>query len=96
MIPVLGGDSPEKARAIWCAKDQATTWRTWMLDATPIPRVFGVCDDKAVERNLVLSHKIHVSGTPAIFFEDGTRVPGAIDAATIERHLQPTPASAKS
>ena len=38
-----------------------------------------------LDRNLALGKKLGVSGTPAIFFTDGTRVPGAADAATLER-----------
>src|SRR5262249_1370463 len=27
MIPILGGDSPEKARNIWCARNNGSVWR---------------------------------------------------------------------
>ena len=32
LIPILGGDSAEKSRAIWCAKDSTASWLGWMLD----------------------------------------------------------------
>jgi len=36
---------------------------------------------------LELGHKLNISGTPAIFFADGTRVPGAIDTKALEEKL---------
>lgn len=87
MIPILGGDSPDKARAIWCAKDSTANWQAWMLEGKHPLKVVSACDDGAIERNLALSRKHHVNGTPAIIFEDGSRVPGAISAEQLERRL---------
>ena len=88
VIPILGPDSNEKTRAIACAKDQTAAWRAWMLDGTPPAKPEGKCDDSVVERNLAFSRRHHISGTPAILFEDGTRVPGAMSAEQVERKLQ--------
>ena len=89
VVSILGGDSPDKSRAIWCAKDPTNAWRNWMLDGVAPNRVAaGACDDSAIERNLAFSRKYHVNATPAILFEDSTRVPGAINAEQIERRLQ--------
>ncbi|NRT58158.1 DsbC family protein [Sphaerotilus uruguayifluvii] len=87
VIPILGGDSPEKSRSIWCAKDNTTTWRSWMIDGVAPQRAMGQCDTTAIERNAALARKHKVNGTPAIVFEDGTRAPGAIPAAEIEKRL---------
>jgi thiol:disulfide interchange protein DsbC len=92
VIPILGGDSPEKARSIWCAKDNTAVWRQWMIDGTAPPRSMGQCDSSAIERNLAIAKKYRVTGTPAIVLEDGTRVPGAVPAAELEKRL----AAAKS
>ena len=88
VIPILGPDSTEKTRAIVCAKDQTAVWRAWMLDGTVPPKPEGKCDDSVTERNLAFSRRHHINGTPAILFEDGTRVPGAISAEQVERRLQ--------
>ena len=88
VIPILGGDSPEKARAAWCAKDNTIAWRNWMLDGAALPKPEGKCDASAIDRNLALSQKIRVNGTPAILFEDGSRAPGAIPADQLEQRLQ--------
>lgn len=88
IVPILGGDSPQKARAIWCAKDSIAVWRSWMLDGVAVPRVMGACDDSAIERNQALMRKHKINGTPAILFEDGQRVPGALSAEQLEKRLQ--------
>ena len=84
LIPILGGDSPEKATNIWCAKDSTRAWRDWMLDGKAPPRSMGNCETP-MARNLALSRKHKVNGTPAIVFEDGTRVPGAMSAEQLEK-----------
>jgi thiol:disulfide interchange protein DsbC len=86
LYPILGGDSPDKSRAIWCAKDATAAWRDWMLDGKEPPKLLGNCE-APLERNLELGRKHRITGTPAIVFEDGTRVPGAISAAQIEERL---------
>jgi thiol:disulfide interchange protein DsbC len=87
LYPILGGDSPEKSRSIWCAKDNAKVWRSWMLDGTTPPRAMGACDDAALARNEALGRKFKVNGTPAIVFEDGKRAAGALNADQLEKRL---------
>jgi thiol:disulfide interchange protein DsbC len=88
LIPILGGDSPEKTRAIWCAKDNTNAWLGWMLKGEQPAKAPASCDDAAIERNLALSRKIHVNGTPAILLEDGNRIPGAVGPVELEKRLQ--------
>ena len=88
LYPVLGPDSQAKSRDIWCAKDPAKAWRDWMIQGvTPPSTACAACDDGALERNGALGRKHRVQGTPAAVFEDGSRVPGAIPAAEIEKRL---------
>jgi thiol:disulfide interchange protein DsbC len=87
LYPILGGDSPEKARNIWCAKDNSAVWRDWMIHGTAAPRSMGNCDTSALQRNLALGQKFRVTGTPALVFEDGKRVPGALPPAEVEKRL---------
>jgi thiol:disulfide interchange protein DsbC len=87
LYPILGGDSPEKSRNIWCAKDNVVAWRNWMLDSVTPPRAMGECDASAIERNGALGRKHRVNGTPAIVFEDGKRVPGAMSLEQLEKQL---------
>jgi thiol:disulfide interchange protein DsbC len=87
LYPVLGPDSAVKARAIWCSKDASTTWRAWMLDGVAPPRAMGECSTAAVERTTAFGRKYRINGTPAIVFEDGVRVPGAMSAADLEKRM---------
>jgi len=87
LYPILGGDSPDKSRNIWCAKDNTKAWRDWMLDGTLPARAMGQCDTAALQRNVNLGRKHKVNGTPALVFEDGKRVPGAMSPEQIEKQL---------
>lgn len=87
LYPILGGDSPEKSKAIWCAKDNTKVWRDWMLDGTVPPRNMGPCDTGALTRNAELGRKHKINGTPAVLFEDGKRIPGAMTTDQIEKQL---------
>lgn len=87
LMPILGPDSEAKSRDIWCAKDRGAAWRGWMLEGTVPQRAMGACDTAAIERNLAFSRSHRVHGTPALFFADGTRKPGALPSAEVERLL---------
>jgi thiol:disulfide interchange protein DsbC len=87
LYPVLGPDSQDKSRAIWCSKEAAKTWRAWMLDGVTPQRMMGACDTSALERNSAFGRKYRVNGTPAVLFEDGKRNPGAMPLAEVEKRL---------
>ncbi len=93
LLPILGGDSPEKSRNIWCAKDNTRAWLNWMLEGAVPPRTMGECDSSAIERNTLLARKHRVNGTPAVVFEDGKRIPGAMSTEQIEKQLVASRAS---
>lgn len=85
LIPILGADSMEKSKNIWCAKDKNKAWLDWMVRDQQAAK--ASCDTSALERNLSFSRKHKITGTPTIFFADGSRVPGAISAEQIEKTL---------
>ena len=85
LYPVLGPDSTEKTRNLWCAKDRAKTWQDVMVRDMPIPK--ATCDSTAIDRNIDFGRKLKITGTPTIFFADGSRVPGAINAQQVEKFL---------
>ena len=87
LYPVLGPDSSDKSRSIWCSKDAMKTWRAWMIEGTAPAKPSGACDTTAIERNSAFGRKYRISGTPAILFEDGKRIPGAMPAADVEKRL---------
>lgn len=87
LYPILGADSTAKSRDIWCSKDAAKSWRGWMIDGATPAKVMGACDTAAIDRNVAFGRKHRVLGTPALFFEDGSRKPGALPGAEVERLL---------
>lgn len=87
LVPVLGGDSPDKSRAIWCARDSGKVWRNWMLEGTAPPAPAARCDSGVLDRNVALSRRHGMVGTPMLVFEDNERVPGIMAAADIRKKL---------
>ena len=89
LIPILGEDSVEKSKNIWCSKNRVATWQAWMINHE-VPAA-AKCDTSAIDRNLAFAQKYRINGTPAVFFADGTRVPGAMPAQQIEAALAKAP-----
>ena len=86
LYPILGGDSPEKSKAIWCAKDNTKAWREWMIKGTPAENSPN-CDTSALQRNYAFGKKHRINGTPGLVFEDGSQRAGALNADAIEKLL---------
>ena len=85
LYPILGPSSTEKSKNVWCAKDKAKAWQDLMLREQP--PAAASCDTSALNRNLEFGRKHRISGTPTLIFADGTRVPGAVSAAQVEKML---------
>ena len=85
LLPVLGPNSVEKSRNVWCAKDPAAVWVNLMQKDIPAPS--AQCNTAAIERNLEFARKYKITGTPTLVAQDGTRVPGAINSTQIEKLL---------
>jgi thiol:disulfide interchange protein DsbC len=85
LYPILSPDSTDKSKNIWCSKDKAKAWQDMMVRDQPVPK--ASCDTSAIDRTLAFGKKHKITGTPTIFFADGSRVPGAIAAAQVEKQL---------
>lgn len=85
LYPILGPDSGDKSRDIWCAKDKGKAWQDWML-RSQMP-ASGSCDTAALARNVEFGKTHKITGTPTLIFADGTRVPGAVGASQVEKLL---------
>lgn len=77
VIDILGDDSTAKAKELLCAKDPAHAWDNWMLH-NKSPENSSDCDTSVLDKNRKLAIELGVSGTPTIFFENGSRAPGAV------------------
>ena len=89
LYPVLGDDSYEKSKAIWCAPDKAKAWTDWMTAGKALPAIPAKCDISGLDKSAQLGRKLRINGTPAIFFAGGERVGGYIPAAEIEKRFAP-------
>lgn len=87
LYPILGPDSTDKSRNIWCSKDKAKAWQDYMLRNEAPSKAEAGCDLQALGRNIEFGKKHKITGTPTLIFTDGTRVPGAIGTADIEKML---------
>jgi thiol:disulfide interchange protein DsbC len=85
LYPILSADSTEKSKNIWCTKDRVKAWQDWMVRDKAAAT--ASCDISAIERNVEIGRKHKITGTPTLIFADGTRVPGAITAAQVEKYL---------
>ncbi|OON59660.1 thiol:disulfide interchange protein [Massilia sp. KIM] len=86
MYNILSEDSFVKSKNIWCAPNRLKAWDDWMVNGKLPPSAPAACEtpnDKVVE----LGQKLRITGTPAIFFADGSRIPGAIDLKNLEAKL---------
>ena len=88
LLPILGPDSLEKSKNVWCAADKGKAWLDLMVRDQNIPAAKAPCDASALERNVAFSKKHRITGTPTIFYADGSRVPGAVPAEQVEKQLQ--------
>jgi thiol:disulfide interchange protein DsbC len=86
LMPILSPDSLEKSKRIWCSADRVKAWNDWMVN-NKTPAGKGDCDTTAVQKVVELGHKLAISGTPTLFFMDGTRVPGAVPLIQIQEKL---------
>ena len=86
LYPILGADSTEKSKAIWCSADKGKAWQDWMLNDVPA-RGATKCNTDAIARNVEFGKKNRITGTPTILLADGTRIPGAISSSQLEKML---------
>jgi thiol:disulfide interchange protein DsbC len=85
LYPILGQDSIDKSRNLWCAKDKAGAWLDWMLRNKAAPN--ANCDPAAVMRTVEFGRKYKITGTPTMIMADGSRLAGAVPTAEVEKLL---------
>lgn len=84
-LDALHPDARRKSQKVWCSEDRAKAWYDLIYEgkesaakedcATPLDRIQKLARD------------LGFSGTPGLFFPDGTRVPGAVATEKIEELL---------
>jgi len=84
LYPILAPDSTTKSRDIWCADDPAITWREWMVGGKK-PATQSC--DAPTKQIVALGKRLMVNGTPTLFFDNGTRVSGALPLEQLQARL---------
>lgn len=84
-IASLHPDAARKSRLVWCAAEPMTAWNAW-IQTGKLPDGKGDCANP-IEKNIALGAELGVDGTPALFFESGKRIPGAVGKDEIEKQL---------
>ena len=87
LLNILSTDSAARSKDIWCAPDRSLAWQQWMTEAKAPPGAPAACVTPN-EQVLALGRKLHVQGTPTIYFADGSRSGSGFDAATLEARLR--------
>ena len=83
LIPILSPDSAQKSKQIWCSSDPYKTYSDWMINGT-VPSGKTDCTNP-LDKNLAFAKTYGITGTPTLFFTDGSRFPGAVQVSDIEK-----------
>jgi thiol:disulfide interchange protein DsbC len=83
LYPILSPDSTEKSKSVWCSKDRAKAWTDWMLKGVT-PTAAGTCETP-VDKIVQYGREKGINGTPTLIFADGSRVPGMVPAADLNK-----------
>jgi thiol:disulfide interchange protein DsbC len=86
MYNILSEDSFVKSKNVWCSPDRTKAWDDWMVNGKAPAAAPANCEAPN-DKVLALGQKLRIQGTPAIFFADGSRIPGAVDQKTLEAKL---------
>ena len=84
MYNILAADSSVKSKNVWCSADRDKAWDDWMINGKLPATAAASCVTTPNDKVLALGQKLNVTGTPTIIFTDGSRVPGWVDARTLE------------
>ena len=83
LIPILSPDSAQKSKQIWCSADPQKSYIDWMVNGV-VPSGKSDCASP-LDKNMAFAKTYGITGTPTIFFTDGSRFPGAVQITDIEK-----------
>lgn len=85
LFPILTPESRTISEHVWCADDASAAWNAWMLEGKkPAEKT---CETP-IDDLLQLGLEQGVQGTPAIFFEDGSRANGWLPVDKLTERLE--------
>ena len=83
LIPILSPDSTQKSKQILCSSDPYKSYIDWMIHGIT-PSGKSDCNTP-LDKNMAFAKTYGITGTPTLFFTDGSRFPGAVQITDIEK-----------
>lgn len=84
LLPGHSASARQEARNVWCASDPAGAWSMVASGGTAAA---SKCDDAGLDRNYALALKLGIDRTPALVFENGKVLTGALGTEMLEQEL---------
>jgi thiol:disulfide interchange protein DsbC len=84
---ILSKDSIAKSHDILCSANPTQAWSDWMINGKVPAKAAASCPNDVHDKVFALGRSLKITGTPTVFFTDGSRIPGAIDAKGLEQKL---------
>jgi len=86
LFPRAGIDSPSshELQSVWCADDQQTA----MTIAKSGGQVPNATCENPIEAHMAVAREVGLRGTPLIYLDDGTKIPGYQPAAELIQQIQ--------
>ena len=84
VVPFLGRQLPQ---SVLCAADPAKVWQALMVNGDSTGLAPQAECRSPIDRNLALARQLGVSGTPTLFYADGSRTAGYVGASEVERRI---------
>jgi thiol:disulfide interchange protein DsbC len=82
-----------KSQSIWCAPDPAAAWVRWMVGGEePESRI---CESNPTSQIVELGTKLHITGTPTMYFSNGRRHTGGMPTKDLTEALDQALAESK-
>ena len=87
MFPLtsLHPEAERISRQVWCSKKPYQTWTDYTLNKKQ-PTGKDSCTNP-IQDNIALAEKLEITGTPTLFLQDGSRIPGGMSAEDLEKRL---------
>lgn len=87
-IEALHPNAPARSKEIWCSADRQKAWDDYMLRGTK-PTAKSDCENP-VDAIVEFGKQKGINATPTLIFEDGSRVPGALNVSQLEAQFAST------
>lgn len=88
IYPILGEQSEQLAKKIWCSPNRNKAWEDWMFSKKEPTQSKKSCDDAVLQKNIAWGKEIYIQGTPTTILPSGRRFSGVIDADRLNAALK--------